>query len=117
MAEGQREWAPTAGGTTLGAAGPEGGSIDLDESLESGVRILLESDAPRGFYSVTCIIPDWMVYPRHFDAWEKAEQAYREMKEPLAELASQIPENRPPPGHPDTLKAGQKLIAFTVRFA
>lgn len=110
------QWEITAGGSTIGQSGPEGGFIERDESTARGLRILLETEPSRSFYSVTCFIPDWLVHPRFFDSREAAEAAYAEMRIPLEELAGQIPELRPPPAHPDTYAAGQKLAAFTVRF-
>ena len=109
-------WKPTAGGATIGQPGPEGGVIDRDESTSEGLRILLESDPARNFYSVTCVIPEWLVHPRFFDARGPADLAYEEMKAPLRELAAQIPFPRPPPGSKETWEAGAKLSAFTTRF-
>lgn len=107
----------TAGGATLGQEGPEGGTIVRDESTPRGVRILLEGDPGRSFYSVTCIIPDWLVHPRFFDAEGPAVAALEEMKAPLEALGRTLPEARPPPGHPDTWAAGARLTAFISRFS
>lgn len=111
------QWVVTASGATIGQAGPEGGFIERDESTDRGVRILLEAEAERSFYSVTSYIPDWMAHPRFFDTRAAAEAAYEEMKQPLLELAAEVPELRPRPGAPETYAVGAKLAAFTVRFA
>lgn len=110
-------YSATADGATLGQAGPEGGTIVRDEATSRGVRILLEADAGRSFYSVTCIIPDWLVHPRFFDAPGLAEAALEEMKGPLVALAATLPETRPPPGDPETWAAGTRLTAFISRFS
>ena len=45
MSAGEDGWRQTAGGTTLGSDGPQGGSISRDESTERGVRIPM-TEAP-----------------------------------------------------------------------
>lgn len=107
----------TAGGTTLGSDGPQGGFISRDESTERGVRILLEEDPSRGFWSVTCAIPEWFAYPRVFDSAEAANRAYEEMRGPLVELAEGVPLHRAKPGTDEAYAAGAKLSAFMTRFA
>lgn len=110
-------WLATADGATVGQCGPEGGLIVLDESTSTGVRLLLEEAPERSFYSVTAIIPDWMVHPRFFDTRAAADLAYEEMRAPLLALSNDLPVPRPPPGHKDTYAGGAKLAAFMTRYS
>ncbi|MBX5484607.1 MAG: hypothetical protein IRZ16_22515 [Myxococcaceae bacterium] len=110
-------WTQTADGSTLGQPGPEGGVIARDESAARGVRLLVEEDPSRTFYSVTAMIADWMAHARFFDNRADADRAFEEMKPALMELAAKLPEVRPPPADPETWRNGALLSAFVTHFA
>lgn len=112
--ESQWEWAH--GGSTLGMAGSEGGTIVRDEMYAEQARLTLEQDESRGFHALTCGISGWFVHTRFFGDTSEAHAAFDEMKPALVELLARLPEGGPR-STPDAARTGGPLLsAFIARF-
>jgi hypothetical protein len=112
----EQSWRLAEGGSTLGLAGAEGGTIVRDEEHPAGLRLTLEEDASRSFHALTCTVSGWLVHRRYFDSDAKAAAAWDEMQPALVELVMQLPAGGPKGMDPETRAAGAKLGAFLARF-
>lgn len=83
------DWIAFESGTTIGAAGPEGGTILRDELHPEGSRITLERTGSR--LAITCGVYGWMVHTRFFADESEAVAAYEEMKPALADVLARLP--------------------------
>jgi len=112
----EQSWRLVEEGRTLGLGGTEGGIVVRDEEHPAGLRLTLEEDPARSFYSVTCGVVGWLVHSRFFDNEAAAHAAWDEMKPALLELVVQLPTGGAKPLEPATRAAGAKLGAFMARF-
>ena len=112
----EQSWRLVEEGRTLGLGGTEGGIVVRDEEHPAGLRLTLEEDPARSFYSVTCGVVGWLVHSRFFDNEAAAHAAWDEMKPALLELVVQLPAGGAKPLEPATRAAGAKLGAFMARF-
>ena len=106
-------WTPCENGSTIGAAGSEGGVILRDEEHEMGARITLEesSDPP---FAITCGIYGVMVHTAFAAAEIEATDAYDAMKAEIEALIALWPEADAEP----EIKQGfyDALSAFVAKY-
>lgn len=83
-------WRPFGDGTTIGQRGGEEGIIIRDEEHDSGARITLEKDCPRGVpFIITCGIYGWFFHTRRFGS--EADAEFTAMQNELAAIITIIP--------------------------
>lgn len=110
-------WQLTLGGHTLGLPGQEGGTLIRDESLgEDRARLMLEEDAARGFWALTCTVPGWLVHTRYFTCGAEAHAALEAMRPEVEALVLALPAAPERPPGEATREAGARLADFLVRF-
>ena len=85
-------WGPADGGSTVGAAGSEGGFIVRDEEHSDGARITLEAVRGRPYsFAITCGGDPGFVHTRFFGDRAEADSEYERMKTELESLLALCP--------------------------
>ena len=110
-------WQPFEGGSTLGMAGSQGGTISWDEEYAGQLRLTLEQDESRSFHAITCGVEGWLSHARFFSEASEAIAAFEEMRPALVELWSRLPRGGPR-STPDAGRVGGPLLAaFVSRYS
>lgn len=77
-------WLPYNNGITIGAKGPEGDIILMDDAHPIGARITIKQGAQ--YFSVSCNIYNWINHARFFNTEDDAKREFLVMEEALLEI-------------------------------
>jgi hypothetical protein len=109
-------WYPYEGGSTLGAVGPEGGTLLADEEFgvpdeeeEAHARLTLERSPDAAGFTVTATLYGWMYLIRRVPEESTARSDYETLRAELERLSELFPYEEDGPALAE--KKAQELVA------
>jgi len=102
-------WLPYKDGITIGAKGPEGDVILMDQAHPIGARMTIKAGAE--YVSVSCNIHNWIDHTRFFGTAFEAKRELANMEDALSEVIGLLAAKEV-----DKIKVWEAISNFVRRF-